>query len=384
MKLSIILLLLILIVASCSTEPEAEERNGADGDMQGEPLGTVVLDERLEEMEEEDASMIEFGGPPPDGIPSIDHPQFERVEEASAWLEPQEPVVFVKGEETAKAYPLQVLMWHEIVNDVIDGVPAAVTYCPLCNSSFTFKREAGGETMTFGTTGYLHGGALMMYDRQTHSLWAHFGGGALSGPMTGTDLTIIPSSIISWEQFAAEAPDGEVLSRDTGYSRDYGANPYAGYDDIDESPFLFSQETDGQYPPMQRLTALEIEGEAAGYLQEDLEENRLIQDTVGGRDVILIHEKGTASGLDDDSVAGGRDIGSVSAFFRDTEEGPLTFHLEDGVIVDEQTGSAWSWSGRAAAGELEGIQLEAVPFQVDTFWFAWSTYRPDTRMVSGE
>lgn len=156
-------------------------------------------------------------------------------------------------------------MWHEIVNDTIDGITLTVTFCPLCNSSFTFAREVGEEVLDFGTTGYLYQGAMLMYDRQTHSLWAHFGGGALGGAFEGEQLEIISSSIVSWNEFKDTYPEGLVLSRDTSYDREYGQNPYVGYDEADQPPLLFAGEIDGTYAPKERIVAIEVAGQAKAY-----------------------------------------------------------------------------------------------------------------------
>jgi hypothetical protein len=128
------------------------------------------------------------GGPPPDGIPPIDHPRYVSIAQAARFLAPSEPVIAVQLGGQARAYPLQILIWHEIVNDTLGGVPIAVTYCPLCNSAIVFDRWVVGRTLTFGTTGNLRDSDLVMWDRQTQSWWQQFSGQAMVGTLTGTQL----------------------------------------------------------------------------------------------------------------------------------------------------------------------------------------------------
>jgi len=168
------------------------------------------------------------GGPPPDGIPPIDHPHYASITAASQFLAPREPVIAVSAGGRARAYPLQILIWHEIANDTLGGVPMAVTYCPLCNSAIVFDRRVAGRTLTFGTTGNLRNSDLVMWDRQTESWWQQFSGDAIVGQLTGTRLTELDSQTLSFAAFRVRYPRGDVLSRDTGFQRPYGQNPYQG------------------------------------------------------------------------------------------------------------------------------------------------------------
>ncbi len=165
------------------------------------------------------------GGPPRDGIPAIDDPKFVSIDEAAEWLEEQEPVVALEVKGAARAYPLQILTWHEIVNDAIAGAPVAVTFCPLCNSAVVFDRRHDNRTLEFGVSGLLRNSDLIMYDRQTESLWQQFTGESIAGEMAGEMLTWLLASIISFADFRETYPNGQVLSRDTGYNRSYGTIP---------------------------------------------------------------------------------------------------------------------------------------------------------------
>lgn len=320
------------------------------------------------------------GGPPKDGIPAIDEPRIISIEEADEWLEPQEPVALFQIGDDVRAYPLQILMWHEIVNDVVGGVPVAVTFCPLCNTAIAFERTFEGQVLDFGTTGRLRYSNLIMYDRQTETWWQQASGEGIAGEFAGRQLTFLPAPIISWADFAAAHPEGQVLSRDTGFRRRYGENPYLGYDDVNQAPFLY----DGPQPPdqllpMARVLTIDLGGEAVAYPYDVLQEIHVANDVVAGTAVAVFWAPGTASALDQGSVAGGRDVGTVVAYSREGQEDTLTFHFQDDRIVDEQTGSEWDVLGQAVAGSLAGAQLKPV-VSVNHFWFSWAAFKPETRI----
>ena len=327
-------------------------------------------------------SEILSGGPPKDGIPAIDDPKFVGVEEADAWLQPQEPVVLVQVGDDTRAYPIQILMWHEIVNDTLGGVPVTVTFCPLCNTGVAFERTFDGQVLDFGTTGRLRFSNLIMYDRQTETWWQQATGEAIAGEFTGRQLTFVPASMISWADFKATYPDGKVLSRETGYSRDYGRNPYTGYDDVNRSPFLYrGPETPGTLPPMARVVTVDLNGEAVGYPYDVLQEVRVVNDTIGGVPIVVLWAPGTASALDAGSVAGGDDVGAATTFSRELDGQTLTFVFDGDRILDEQTGSEWDVLGQAVSGSLAGSQLTPV-VSINHFWFSWAAFRPETRVYS--
>ena len=208
---------------------------------------------------------IVSGGPPPAGILAIDRPVFVATGRADAWLKPTEPVLALQVNGEARAYPLQILIWHEIVNDTIGGRPVAVTYCPLCNSGLVFDRVVDGRTFDFGTSGKLYQSDLLMYDRQTHSLWAQMEGRAVVGERAGTRLAPIPVNTIAYEDFKAAYPGGRVLSRDTEHERSYGRNPYVGYDRPDSVPFLFQGRPHRRRPPKERVGGIAVGGSPRAY-----------------------------------------------------------------------------------------------------------------------
>lgn len=188
---------------------------------------------------------------PRDAIPSIDDPKFISVSEAEKWVGDNEPVILVRVGSESRAYPIQVLMWHEIVNDRIGDTPITVTFCPLCYSALVFRRSINDKDYHFGVSGMLRHSDLVMYDRETHTLWQQLSGEAIVGQFTGMVLEQIPAQIISFRQFKDEYVSGRVLSKETGHQRRYGENPYVGYDDISDKPWLFRGANDDRLPPME-------------------------------------------------------------------------------------------------------------------------------------
>jgi hypothetical protein len=320
------------------------------------------------------------GGPPKDGIPAIDNPQYVSVSEADGWLEPVEPVVLVRVGDQARAYPIQILIWHEIVNDTLGGKPLLVTFCPLCNTAIAFERTFNGKVLDFGTTGRLRYSNLIMYDRQTESWWQQATGDSIAGDYAGEQLPYYPASIISWADFKAAYPNGTVLSREAGFSRNYGTNPYLGYDDVNQSPFLYrGKPTPGQLVPMARVLTLDLGGEAVAYPYDILSSLNVINDTVGGQRVVVLWAQGTASALDSAQIPAGRDVGAAVAYSADLNGQLLTFEYASDAIRDVNTGSTWNITGQAVSGALKGSQLTPLS-AINHFWFSWAAFRPETRV----
>jgi hypothetical protein len=368
--------------------------NGApttSADSETEPLpegGASALDDMTDTSFPEplvDPEEIISGGPPPDGIPPIEDPQFVTVDEADEWIGAEEPVIYLEMNDEVHAYPVQILIWHEIVNDTVGGVPVAVTYCPLCNSAVSYRREIRGETTTFGTSGRLFASALVMYDRATESLWTHYDGRAVVGVLTGETLEPISSPLLGWSDFKTAFPKSLVLDRNaTGASRPYGENPYAGYDNADSQPFLFRGSVDDRAAAKQRVVGVAVDSAARAWSLDALADGAATatNDKVGETPVVIFWKAGQASALEADRVVSGRDIGSVGVFSPVVDGEPLTFTVEGDSFVDEQTSSVWDITGTAVNGELAGASLEQI-HHLDTFWFAWSTYQPETDFVEG-
>lgn len=327
-----------------------------------------------------DYAEILSGGPPKDGIPSIDEPNFEAVDQADEWLQPMEPVILFELDGEARAYPLQVLIWHEIVNDVVAGQPVLVSFCPLCNTAIAFARTVNGVVLDFGTTGRLRFSNLIMYDRQTETWWQQATGEAIAGELTGTQLEFQPAPIIAWQDFRQAYPDGQVLSRETGFSRPYGENPYVGYDDIRRSPFLYiGPRTPDQLPAMARVLAVDLNNEVVAYPYDVMAERRAVNDTVGGQPIAVFWQAGTASSLDTGLLANGRDVGSAAAYSRVVDGQTLSFEYDGESIVDQESGTHWDLLGHAVQGELTGAALTPV-VSINHFWFSWVAFKPETRV----
>ena len=247
---------------------------------------------------------IASGGVARDQIPPIDDPVFVSVAEAEKLIAPTEPVISLAVDGERRAYPLAVLIWHEIVNDTIAGRPVAVTYCPLCDAALVFDRRVGGRVLDFGTTGLLRFSDLVMWDRQTESWWQQFLGEAMVGELTGERLTMLPSRVESFARFAAGGPGGKVLMPNDPAFRSYGSNPYAGYDGA-HWPFLYR----GAYklaavPPLARVAMV---GKRAWTVDLLKQEKR-----IEAGDLVLEWAPGQNSALDKGVIAEGRDIGNVT------------------------------------------------------------------------
>lgn len=282
-----------------------------------------------------DLAEIRSGGPPKDGIPSIDDPQFEPAG-TIADLAASEPVITLSIGSDSRAYPLRILTWHEIVNDTVGGVPVAVTYCPLCNAAIAFERRVDGRVLDFGTTGKLRHSDLVMYDRQTESWWQQYSGMGIVGEFAGRTLEMLPVRIEAFERFLQRHPEGRVLVPGDPNLRPYGTNPYVGYDTA-AAPFLY----DGSYPegiaPMAYVIAV---GDKAWSL-DLLREKRRIE--AGALE--LSWEPGQNSALDSHRIAQGRDIGNV--------------------VVRSRSGSGWI----------------DVPHHV-TFAFVFHAFQPEGRIYT--
>ena len=246
---------------------------------------------------------IRSGGPGKDGIPAIDEPLILTVPDAPR-LDPGEPVISISINGEARAWPLQVLIWHEIANDMLGGVPVAATYCPLCNAAIVFDRRLDGRILDFGTTGNLRKSDLVMYDRQTESWWQQYTGEAIVGVLAGRKLEIMASRLESWGEFTARHPDGTVLVPRNPQFRPYGTNPYRGYD-TSSFPFLFDGEVPEGIAPLDRVV---VAGGKAWALELLRDKGRI---TEGG--ITLDWRPGQRSALDTSNIADGRDVGTVTA-----------------------------------------------------------------------
>jgi hypothetical protein len=274
-----------------------------------------------------DPDKIMGGGPPKDGIPSIDSPKYISITEAKKWISDNELVMFIDYMGIKRIYPLQIMVWHEIVNDIIANEPVLITYCPLCGSGIAYERKINGEEVEFGTSGKLYNSNLVMYDRKTNSYWSQIDGLAIVGDLTGTKLTPISIDTVVWRDIKDIHVDAEVLSRDTGHLRQYGNDPYGSYY---EDSFLFFpvEAEDDRVHPKTIIYGIEVNGVYKAYKDVDLKNKGFINDVVN-----KVNIKVTRS-----------------------EEGFVK-------IINENNG--------------EEIIKER------DFWFAWYAFHPDTLLYEG-
>ncbi len=380
-----------LLAAACGGAATGSDSDGGDStgssiDVEGAPLvlgwntdwtnRTIELSELVKGRREAD---------PRDLIVPIDEPTFETVDEAAQWLESREPVGLVQFKDEVRVYPLRILTWHEVVNDQVGGVPIAVTYCPLCNSAVAFERTVNDQVLRFGTSGLLRNSDLVMWDRQTESLWQQITGEGIVGELAGTQLEFVPIGIVAWDDVLARFPDAQVLSRDTGFNAPYGQNPYFGYDQGQLGTFLFDGEVDDRFPAFERVVGVRVGETTKAYPFSALSEKQVANDVVAGEPVLVVWgADDTASALDDSVISKGRSVGTGLAYLRTLDERVLTFEAgEDDTFIDAETGTTWDLLGRAQGGPLEGQQL-APAIHTNELWFAWAAFNPDAVVYGGE
>jgi len=317
------------------------------------------------------ADQIVSGGPPPDGIPSIDHPKFITAQNATFLSDDGDWVIGINYNGDVRAYPLEILVWHEIVNDVVGGVPVAITYCPLCYSTDAFIRVLNGTTVQFGTSGRLYNNNLVMYDRLTKSLWSQAWGEAISGNLTGHKLQRVPIDVVTWGEWKKLYPSTLVLSRQTGFARDYSDDPYGAYYYTNEILFPLSH-LDKRLPPKTVVLGLTFGDESKAYVLGNLTALAgprnptplLLTDTIKGNQVLLWK------------------IGDALRFFNPVVSGVhLTFTNANGTIVDSETHSSWNFDGVAIAGPLKGNSMTRYVSET-AFWFAWGAFYPNTSIYA--
>lgn len=371
------------------------------------------------------------GGPPPQGIPALGFrgltgvagpspdPRFVPQDEAAAWLGELEPVILVRVGGEARLYPLQILTWHEIANDTLGGVPIAVSFCPLCNSALAHDRrvpatanqvdamrvenhtvraepmpadlaaayaqQIGGTVpeyavdVTFGVSGLLYFSNMIMIDDTTFTLWSQLIGEGLVGELVGERLVRYPAQIVGFAEARTAEPEALVLGRETGFNRDYGRNPYAGYDEIGSPAFLFQGPSDGRLPPKARVITLEAPRPLA-YPFDDLAAAGVVHDEVDGEPLVLLWAPGTTTAIGGAVIARAEDVGAVGVFRPEVDGRRLTFSAtDDGLFRDAETESTWDVTGRARSGALAGLTLAALAHD-NTLWFAWAAFRPETEV----
>lgn len=271
----------------------------------------------------ENYKKLEQGCPFIDCIPSIDNPKFVSVDEANEWLKDEE-LVFVVKKGVVRAYPQKILNLHEIVNDEIDDTPIVVSFCPLCGSALAFERNVNGDILEFGVSGKLHNNDLVMYDRQTNSLWQQITGEAIVGDLFGTKLKQLSMGTMTWKDFKKKHETAQVLSQDTGSNRNYDVYPYGNYESSERVGFSVEGGVDNTLHPKAVVFGVEVDGLMKAYPEEKLQEEINVTDTIGKSKVEISYNDGDVRVLKIESA----------------EEIPAT----------------------------------------RMFWFAWKAFRPDTQL----
>jgi len=229
---------------------------------------------------------IRQGGPPRDGIPAILTPMFVSAHEAIFLQEGDRVLGIIQGKE-AKAYPIKILNWHEVVNDRVHGRPLVITYCPLCGTGIGFQSQVKGKPYTFGVSGLLYQSDMLMYDHQTESLWSQLSMEAVAGPLTGEGLSHVFLEHTTWGAWRQAHPNTKVLSIQTGYHRNYDQDPYLGYAGRKDLMFPINHESH-LYHPKEWVVGLEVDGVAKAYPFSELEKTSgLISDRVNGLTIII-------------------------------------------------------------------------------------------------
>jgi len=287
----------LLMVAFWASFVEAVSKNGFDLDGALIPVKKILS-----------------GGPPRDGIPALNNPSFVSAEMAS-YLKEGDRVLAIEIDGVAKAYPIRILDWHEIVNDRIGGQRLAVTYCPLCGTGVVFASNAGEGALVFGVSGLLYNSDVLLYDRNTESLWSQLMGQAISGRLKGVKLPQVPAFHTTWGEWRTRFPQTEVLSIDTGYKRDYRKKAYAGYSESRRLYFSVTDKAPKTYHPKEQVMGVEVDGvfKAYPFKELSLNETPTFVDTVNGKQLTVHWNEAARSSHVTDSQ--GQDVVSTTAFW---------------------------------------------------------------------
>ena len=321
-----------------------------------------------------------------DSIRAIDDPSFETAELADKNLEPDERVIGVLINGEARAYPIPILSSHEIVNDIVGGEPVAITWCPLCYTALVFSRQVEGQDqpLTFGVSGKLLYNTLVMFDRQTDTLWSQLYGVALEGPLNGTSLDIFPSIHTEWKVWKSQYPETLVLSKTITCEQfgcgtyadsprfNYEVDPYVSYYNTPREGVIDSQIPRDDFIPSakKRVLGVRLAGKTRAYPFDIFTRQSVINDVIGGEPILIWFDPESQTGV---------------AFIRQIDNQPLTFFADSdelGTLIDRETGSRWrALTGEAVSGVLQGKKLPGV-FVTTAFEFGWFDYFPDSDMYT--
>ena len=316
-------------------------------------------------------------------IKPLNSPRYLDNEVVKDSLFNRQPVLAVEINGESRAYPLNILSSHEIVNDSIGNLLFSVAYCPLCNTAVVFNRKLNHNnkeyTLKFGTSGMLRYSNLVMWDEETESWWQHINGEALVGELAGAKLEIIPSKIIALSNYFKYYPNGKTLFPviDTTYKTNYEINNYLRYDSIGKNPRLFFTEIDNRLPAMEYVVAIEKDNSEKIYPLNLLKEQKVINDILDGDNIVLFYDSAMISNLDTREIKNGRQMGSATVFSANLDNQILTFvaNENENGFIDNETGSQWNFIGRCISGKLENKQLKPITYSFD-FAFAWFAFNP--------
>ncbi len=325
---------------------------------------------------------------PRNTFPKIDYPKFIGKEKGLKEFFKHEPVISVAINDKAKAYPLNILTMHEISNDSLDGIPILSTYCPLCNLSVVYDRRLkhkGKEyLLDFEVSGMLRNSGMIMADKQTETWWQQLIGLGLVGELADVELNVIPSLIVSVEDFFSRYPNGEILSPETGTASQirYGTNPYENYDNEHNNPYeryFNHSKLDTRLSPMERLIDIKGSDGYKVYPFSVIAKEGVINDHYDGRNIVIFYKEGTVSVLDKKEIAKSKDIGSATVFSSELESRILTFEKTKGEFVDKETKSIWDITGLCINGQLKGKELMP-EIHSNHFAFAWFSFHPESEI----
>lgn len=317
----------------------------------------------------------------------LNNPNFVGKEEGLNSFFSKEPVLSVEINGVAKAYPLNMLSIHEIANDTLAGIPILATFCPLCNAGIVYDRRLKHKDkeylLDFEVSGMLRKSDMVMADKQTETWWQQLEGKGVVGTLSGAELSVIPSLVISVEEFFNRYPKGKILSKNTGIlnaEESYGINYYKNYDDPDNKPyerFFSPEDVDPRLPAMERIVDIRSHGEFKVYPFSAVEKAGVINDVFNDKNVVLFYQPGTISILDEKEIKDSKDVGMVTVFNPLVDGRLLKFKKVDDKFIDEQSNSVWDITGRCVEGKLKGKELQIEPHG-NHFAFAWLAFHPET------
>lgn len=335
----------------------------------GEKDSELRLDQGLESRLRKFAENMVSGGPSKDGIPPVDKPKYVPVSKAVNFLNNNDLVFLVEYKDVVKIFPQKILVWHEIVNDVIHNEKVSITYCPLTGSAMGFLGRFDGIETTLGTSGKLLNSNLVMYDRETESYFPQILGMAVTGPLKGKTLKEFQVIWTTWEKAKVRYPDALVLSMETGFLRPYGSDPYGSYQKRGTyydsgGPFFPVMTTDNRLDAKEVVVGLRIGNTPLAMVKNSIAEKKAVNLMTGNHPIVAFY---------DDS------LNAVRIYSRQSGKKVLSFDIRDGKITDRESNSEWNVLGESTNGKMKGTELEAA-LSFDVMWFPWFAFYPQTEI----